>query len=117
MIKLKIKQFRLIKDKLSDVPSFIYDYQMKQGDLLILESDLLYLESHSRMLIWGSIGFSLAMKIGGEAKAHEISMTQKWFGHILTDLGDIKIIKIFNGVPTSKLRKNKILMDINIKLG
>ena len=32
-------------------------------------------------------------------------------------LGDIKIINIFNGVPKSKLRKNKILMGINIKLG
>ena len=57
------------------------------------------------------------MKIGGEAKAHEISKTQKWFGQILTGLGDIKIINIFNGVPKSKLRKIKILMGINIKLG
>jgi len=57
------------------------------------------------------------MKIGGEAKAHEISKNQKWFGQILTSLGDIKIINIFNGVPKSKLRKNKILMGINIKLG
>ena len=47
------------------------------------------------------------MKIGGEAKAYEISKTQKWFGQILTGLGDIKIINIFNGVPKSKLRKNK----------
>ena len=46
------------------------------------------------------------MKIGGEAKAHEISKIQKWFGQILTILGDIKIINIFNGVPKSKLRKN-----------
>ena len=30
---------------------------------------------------------------------------------------EIKIINIFNGVPTSKLRKIKILMGINIKLG
>ena len=60
------------------------------------------------MLIWGSIGCSLAMKIGGEAKAHEISKTQEWFGQILTCLGDIKIINIFNGVIKSKLRKNKI---------
>ena len=29
----------------------------------------------------------------------------------------IKIINIFNGVPKSKLKKNKILMDNNIKLG
>jgi len=35
------------------------------------------------------------MKIGGEAKAHEISETQKWFGQNLTSLGDIKIIIIF----------------------
>ena len=50
------------------------------------------------------------MKIGGEAKAHEISRTQKWFGHIVPGLGDIKIINIFNGVPKSKLREIKILM-------
>ena len=53
------------------------------------------------------------MKIGGEAKAHEISKTHKWFGQIVPDLGDIKIINNFNGVPKSKLRKNKILMGIN----
>ena len=69
------------------------------------------------MLIWGSIGCALAMKIGGEAKAHEISKTQKWFGQIVPSLGDIKIINIFNGAPKSKLRKIKILMGINIKLG
>ena len=57
------------------------------------------------------------MKIGGEAKAHEISKTQKRFGEILPGQRDIKIINIFNGVPKSKLRKNKILMGINIKLG
>ena len=62
------------------------------------------------MLIWGSIGCDLATKIGGEAKANEISNTQKWFGQILNSLGDIKIINIFNGVPKSKLRENKILM-------
>ena len=50
-------------------------------------------------MIWVSIGFALAMKIGGEAKSHEISKTHKWFGKILTILGDIKIINIFNGVP------------------
>ena len=55
-------------------------------------------------MIWGSIGCALAMKIGGEAIAHEISKTQKWFGQILNSLGDIKIINIFNGVPKSKLR-------------
>ena len=57
------------------------------------------------------------MKIGGEAKAHEISKTHKWFGQILPGYGDITIINIFNGVPKSKLMKNKILMGINIKLG
>ena len=72
---------------------------------------------HECLLIWGSIKCALAMKIGGEAKAHDISKTHKWFRHILTSLGDIKIINIFNGIPKSKLRKNKILMGINIKLG
>ena len=62
------------------------------------------------MLISGSIGCALAMKFGGEAKAHEISKTQKWFGQNLNSLGDIKIINIFNGVPKSELRKNKTLM-------
>jgi len=57
------------------------------------------------------------MKIFGEAKAQEISKTHKWFGKILTGLGDIKIINIFSGVPKPKLRKYKILMGINIKLG
>jgi hypothetical protein len=61
-------------------------------------------------LIWGSIGCALALKIGGKAKAHEMSRTQKWFGQNLNNLGDIKIINIFNGVPKSKLRENKILM-------
>jgi len=69
------------------------------------------------MLICGSIGCALAIKIGGEAKTHEISKTQKWSGQILLGLEDIKIINIFNGVPKSKRRKNKILMGINIKLG
>ena len=69
------------------------------------------------LLIFGSTGCALAMKIGGEAKAHEISKTQKWFGQIVHGLGDIKIINIFNGIPKSKFRKNKILMGINIKLG
>ena len=53
------------------------------------------------------------MKIGGEAKAHKISKTQKWFGEIPSGWRDIKIINIFNGVPKSKLRKIKILMGIN----
>ena len=57
------------------------------------------------------------MKIGGEAKTHEISKTHKWFGEIPPDQRDIKIINIFNGVPKFKLRKIKILMGINIKLG
>ena len=60
-------------------------------------------------MIWGSIGCALAMKIGGEVKAREISKTQKWFGQIVPGFGDIKIINIFNGVPKSKLRENKIL--------
>ena len=47
------------------------------------------------VLIWGSIRCALAMKIGGEAKAHEMSNTQKWFGQILNNLEDIKIIKFF----------------------
>ena len=59
------------------------------------------------MLIWGSIGCALATKIGGDAKAHEISNTQKWFGQILNSLGDIKIINIFNGVPKYKFTKIK----------
>ena len=62
------------------------------------------------MLIWGSIGCALAMKFGGEVKAHEISNTQKGFGQILNSLGDIQIINIFNGVHKSKLREIKILM-------
>ena len=68
-------------------------------------------------MICGSIGCALAMKIGGEAKAHKISKTQKSFGEIPPSWRDIKIINIFNGVPKSKLRKIKILMGINIKLG
>jgi len=50
------------------------------------------------------------MKNGGEAKAHEISNTQKGFGQILNSLGDIKIINIFIVVPKSKLREIKILL-------
>ena len=61
-------------------------------------------------MIWGSIECALATKIGGEARAHAISNTQKGFGKILNILLDIKIINIFNGVPKSKLRENKILM-------
>jgi len=66
------------------------------------------------VLIWGSIGCALATKFGVEVGAHEISNTQKGFGQILNRLGDIKIINIFNGVPKSKLRENKILMCINM---
>ena len=61
-------------------------------------------------MIWGSIACALATKFGGEVGAHKISNTQKGFGKILNRLGDIKIINIFNGVPKSKLRENKILM-------
>ena len=50
------------------------------------------------------------MKIDGKANAHEISNTKKWFEQIPNNLGDIKIINIFNGVPKSKLGENKILM-------
>ena len=57
------------------------------------------------MLIWGNIGCALAMKIGGEAKAHEISKTQKRFGEILPDERDIKIINIFNEFLSLNLGK------------
>ena len=67
-------------------------------------------------MIWGSIECDLATKFGGEVGAHEISKTQKGFGQTLNSSGDIKIINIFNGVPKSKLRENKILMCINMKL-
>ena len=42
------------------------------------------------VLICGSIRCALAMKIGGEAKEHEISKTQKWFGEITPSQRDIK---------------------------
>jgi len=45
------------------------------------------------------------MKIGGEAKAHEISKTQKRFGEILPDERDIKIINIFNEFLSLNLGK------------
>ena len=67
-------------------------------------------------MIWGSIECALATKFGGEVGAHEISSTEKEFGQILNSSGDIKINNIFNGVPKSKLRKNKILKGIDIKL-
>ena len=67
-------------------------------------------------MIWGSIKCDLATRFGGEVGAHEISNTQKGFGQILNSSGDIKIINICNVVPKSKLRENKILMCINIKL-
>ena len=38
-------------------------------------AELLLTLHHHCMLIWGSIACALAMKIGGEAKAHEISKT------------------------------------------
>ena len=41
---------------------------------------------------------------------------KKRFGQILNRSRDIKIINIFNGVPKSKLRENKILMCINMNL-
>ena len=66
------------------------------------------------MLIFGNIGCALAMKIGGETKAHEVSKTQKLFGEIAPRWRDIKIISIFYRVIKSKLRKIKILMCINI---
>jgi len=69
------------------------------------------------VLIYGNNGCVLALQIGGEAKAHKISKTQKWFGEIPPGWRDIKIINIFNRVPKYKLRKIKILMGINIKLG
>jgi len=72
-------------------------------------------EAH-KLLIWGSIKCAPATKFGGEVGAHEISNNQKAFGQILNRLGDIKIINIFNGVPKSKLRENKILMCINMNL-
>ena len=59
------------------------------------------------MLIWGSIGCALAMKIGGEAKAHEISNSQKWFGQNLTSLEDIKIINILMEFLSLNLGKIK----------
>jgi len=71
---------------------------------------------HYEVLIWGSIECALATKFGGEVGAYEVSITQKEFGQILNRLGDIKIINIFNGVPKSKLRENKILMCFNMNL-
>ena len=38
-----------------------------------------HIPRYEGVLICGSIGCALAMKIGGKAKAHEISKTQKWF--------------------------------------
>ena len=68
-------------------------------------------------MICGRIRCDLAIKIGGDAKAHKISKTNKCFGEIPPGWRDIKIINIFNGVPKSKLRKSKILMGMNTKLG
>ena len=47
------------------------------------------------------------MKIGGEAKAHEISKTQKSFGEIPLEWRDIKIINIFNETLSLNLGKLK----------
>jgi len=68
------------------------------------------------VLILGRIVCSIGMKVGGDSKGHKLTNTQKGFGQILKSLRDIKIINIFNGVPKSKLRENKILMCININL-
>lgn len=59
------------------------------------------------VLILGSIKCDLAMKFGGEAKPHEIFMTQKSFGEIPPGWRDIKIINIFNGNPLLNLGKLK----------
>ena len=55
MIKLKIKQLWLIKDKSSDFPSYINDYELMESDSLFLEShgckdrhEFLFLESNFR---------------------------------------------------------------------
>ncbi len=40
-------------------------------------------EQNGLVLIWFSIGCALATKIRGEAKAHDISNTHKWFGQNL----------------------------------
>lgn len=69
------------------------------------------------MLSCDSFKCAIVMKIGGEAKAHQISKTQKSFGEIPPSQRDTKIINIFNGVPRSKLKNIKILMGINIKVG
>ena len=47
------------------------------------------------------------MKFGGEAKVYEITKTQKWFGQILTSLGDIKIINILMEFLSPNLRRIK----------
>lgn len=107
--------------------NFTLFFSMDAFKLLVCFSSLFYIScafvyldiflvDHA-FVVWGSIGCVLAMKIGGETKEHEISKTQKWFLHILPSLGHIKIINNFNGVPKSKLKKNKILIGINIKLG
>ena len=92
-------------------------YFFKTGSFRPNQCRLDRFRSVNRFIRWtgpvtgsGFKNIALATKIGGEAKAHEISNTQKWFGQILNSLGDIKIINIFNGVPKSKLREIKILM-------
>jgi len=47
------------------------------------------------------------MKIGGEAKAHEISKTQKSFGEIPPGWKDIKIINICSETLSLNLGKLK----------
>ena len=61
--------------------------------------------SSCQLLIMGSIRCDLAMKCGGEAKAHEISKTQKSFGEIPPRWRDIKIINIVNGFLSLNLGK------------
>jgi len=59
------------------------------------------------MLIWGIIGCALDMKIGGEAKAHEIFKALIWFAKIRTGLGDIKVINILMEFLSLNLEKIK----------
>ena len=75
------------------VEALIYHHVRRVGTRYLLkETHTRKFQFQSWMLIWGSIRCALATKIGGEAKAHEASNTQKWFGRILNSLGDIKII-------------------------
>ena len=58
-------------------------------------------------MIFDSIGCALAMKIGGEAKAHDISKAHKSFGEIPLGWRDIKIINIFDKTLSLNLGKLK----------